>query len=147
MPPGGAVGSLTVHASCAFGAVMAVGCLINTRLRVLGLVTVAALGSGCQHSSESAAELVYSKHGTSNGDVVKPRAIAIDKNDYVYVVDFTARIQVFDRDGHYLTGWTTPTSLNGRPSGISITPKGKVLLSDSHYHCLRIYEPYSRSEE
>src|SRR5690242_3384304 len=89
------------------------------RVALLGIL--AAFASGCQHEGQSAAELVYSKRGTSNGEVVKPRAVAIDKNNYVYIVDFTARIQVFDRDGHYLTGWTTPDSSNGRPSGISIT--------------------------
>ncbi len=103
----------------------------------------AVVSAGCNRESSPAAEKIYSKHGTLNGEVVKPRAIAIDKNDYVYVIDFTARIQVFDREGRYLTGWTTPDSSNGRPSGISITPRGEVLVSDSHYHCLRIYAPYS----
>jgi DNA-binding beta-propeller fold protein YncE len=104
------------------------------------------LGSGCSHPGQHAAEIVYGKHGTLNGEFVTPRAIAIDKHDCVYIVDFTARIQVFDRDGRYLTGWTTPDSSNGRPSGISITPKGEVLVSDSHYHCLRIYSPYSADD-
>jgi DNA-binding beta-propeller fold protein YncE len=106
-------------------------------------VFLALIGSaGCSPAKKDDADLVYSSHGIHNGEVVKPRAIAIDSHDNIYIVDFTARIQVFDRAGKYSgIGWTTPDSSNGRPSGISITPDGNVLLSDSHYHCLRIYSP------
>jgi DNA-binding beta-propeller fold protein YncE len=85
-------------------------------------------------------EVVYGSHGTQDGAFMKPRAVAIDKDDRIYVVDFTARIQVFDRDGNFLNySWTTPDSRNGRPSGLSIDRDGHLLVSDSHYHCLRIY--------
>jgi DNA-binding beta-propeller fold protein YncE len=77
-----------------------------------------------------------------HGDLVKPRAAAIDAHDHLYLVDFTARIQVFDRDGHYLRHtWTTPDYRNGRPSGLSIDRDGNLLVSDSHYHCLQVYTP------
>jgi DNA-binding beta-propeller fold protein YncE len=87
-------------------------------------------------------ERVWGKRGVQGGDFVKPRAIAIDAQDRLYIVDFTARIQVYDRDGNYqhLT-WTTPDYRNGRPSGLSIDRDGNLLVSDSHYHCLRIYTP------
>src|SRR5262249_24098404 len=35
---------------------------------------------------------------------------------------------------------TTPDYRNGRPSGLSIDRDGNLLVSDSHYHCLRIYD-------
>jgi sugar lactone lactonase YvrE len=73
--------------------------------------------------------------------MVKPRAAAIDADDRLYIVDFTARIQLYDRDGRYIRGWTTPDSRNGRPSGLSIDRDGNLLVSDSHYHCLRVYTP------
>jgi DNA-binding beta-propeller fold protein YncE len=85
-------------------------------------------------------ELVWGRKGVQNGDFAKPRAVAIDRQDRLYIVDFTARIQVYDRDGHYLgPTWTTPDYRNGRPSGLSIDRDGNLLVSDSHYHCLRIY--------
>src|SRR5262245_47401906 len=53
-------------------------------------------------------EIVLQPH-TQWGDLARPRAVAIDSHDHLYIVDFTARIQVFDRDGHYLgRGWKTP---------------------------------------
>src|SRR5262249_57616146 len=74
------------------------------------------------------------------GDFVNQRGIAIDASDCLYIVDFTARIQVYDRDGNHLgLTWTTPDHRNGRPSGLSIDRDGNLLVSDSHYGCLRIY--------
>lgn len=87
-------------------------------------------------------EIVWGKRGVQPGDFVRPRAIAIDANDRLYVVDFTARVQVFDRDGKFLQlCWTTPDYRDGRPSGLSIDRDGNLLVSDSHYNCLRIYSP------
>ena len=80
--------------------------------------------------------------GTQPGDMVRPRAIAIDREDRLFIVDFTARIQVYDCDGNYLgPTWNTPDYRNGRPSGLSIDRDGNLLLSDSHYSCIRIYSP------
>src|SRR5438552_2924530 len=105
-----------------------------------GLVALAALLlAGCG-GTRSRPNLVWGKRGVQGGAVVKPRAIAIDPSDRLYVVDWTARIQVYDRDGKYLgKTWHTPDYRNGRPSGLSIDRDGNLLVSDSHYHCLRIY--------
>jgi DNA-binding beta-propeller fold protein YncE len=86
-------------------------------------------------------QIVYGEYGVHDGAFVKPRAAAYDpKTDRIYIVDFTARIQVFDSDGHFVGPcWTTPDYRNGRPSGLSIDRDGNLLVSDSHYHCLRIY--------
>src|ERR1043166_150203 len=87
-------------------------------------------------------DLVWAPRGVQDGQLIKPRAIAIDAADRLYLVDWTARIQVFDRDGRFLgKSWATPDYRNGRPSGISIDPKGNVIVADSHYHCVRVYSP------
>lgn len=87
-------------------------------------------------------EVVYGQRGVQDGQFCRPRAVAIDASDRIIIVDFTARIQVFDREGNYLgPTWTTPDYRNGRPSGLSIGRDGNLLVSDSHYHCLRIYSP------
>ncbi len=87
-------------------------------------------------------EHVWGKRGVADGELVKPRAIAIDSQDRLYLVDWTARIQAFDRDGKFLGySWTPPDYRNGRPSGLSIDKDDNVVVSDSHYHCVRIYSP------
>jgi hypothetical protein len=101
-------------------------------------VLVASVGCGTKNEPE----LVWGQRGVQDGDLVKPRAAAVDAGDRIYLVDWTARIQVFDRDGKYQERtWTTPDFRNGRPSGLSIDRDGNLLVSDSHYHCLRIYTP------
>jgi DNA-binding beta-propeller fold protein YncE len=104
------------------------------------LCLLALLGlAGCDTTS-SEPEVVWGRRGVQGSDFVKPRAVAIDGQDRLYIVDFTARIQVFNRDGRYLgCSWTPPDYRNGRPSGLSIDRDGHLLVSDSHYHCLRIY--------
>jgi DNA-binding beta-propeller fold protein YncE len=107
--------------------------------RRLILTVAVCFCAGCGRVSD-APELVWGKRGVQPGDLVKPRAIAIDAQDRLYLVDWTARLQVFDRDGNYLgPTWTPPDYRNGRPSGLSIDRDGNLLVSDSHYNCLRIY--------
>ncbi len=113
----------------------------HRRSRTPWLLLALLLGAaGC--GNPGTPELVWGKRGINGGELVKPRAIAIDKDDHLYLVDWTARIQVFDRDGKFLDRvWKTPDFRNGRPSGLSIDRDGNLLVSDSHYHCLRIYSP------
>jgi DNA-binding beta-propeller fold protein YncE len=106
---------------------------------VAGLGALVLAGRG---GDPARPELVWGKRGVRPGDFARPRAIAIDGQDHLYVVDFTARIQVFDRDGRFLGPcWSTPDYRNGRPSGLSIDRDGNLLVSDSHYNCVRIYSP------
>jgi DNA-binding beta-propeller fold protein YncE len=108
---------------------------VRTVFQSLLLLTVAGCGGV---SSEP--EVVWGQRGVQNGDLVRPRAIAIDAKDRLFIVDYTARIQVYNRDGNYLGAtWTTPDYRNGRPSGLSIARDGNLIVSDSHYHCFRIY--------
>jgi DNA-binding beta-propeller fold protein YncE len=76
------------------------------------------------------------------GAIVRPRAIAIDPSDRLFLVDFTARVQAYDLDGNHLgLSWTTPDFRNGRPSGLGIDAAGNLIVCDSHYHTVRIYTP------
>jgi DNA-binding beta-propeller fold protein YncE len=110
------------------------------RRLVWGSILLAAV-TGCGQGLSSP-EIVWGRRGVAHGDFVKPRAVAIDSRDRLFIVDFTARIQVFDRHGHFLgPTWTTPDYRNGRPSGLSIDRNGNLLVSDSHYSCLRTYTP------
>jgi DNA-binding beta-propeller fold protein YncE len=103
-----------------------------------------ALGctAGCFHSAGSGGkpEHVWGLRGIAPGRLQKPRALAIDAQDHLYLVDITARIQVFSADGQYLRGWRTPASQNGRPTGLSISRSGKLLVADTHYYRILVYE-------
>jgi DNA-binding beta-propeller fold protein YncE len=105
------------------------------RLPIFAVILLTGCGS---HSAKP--DLVWGQRGVRDGDFVRPRAIAIDGADRLFIVDFTARIQVFDLDGAYIgPTWTTPDYRNGRPSGLGINRHGNLIVCDSHYHCLRLY--------
>lgn len=105
--------------------------------QLLWLVALAGCGG-----AGSAPELVWGQRGVQPGQLVKPRAIAIGPDDHLYIVDWTARIQAFDRNGKHLgVTWTVPDYRNGRPSGLSVDFDGNVVVSDSHYHSVRVYSP------
>ena len=72
---------------------------------LLALLALVPVGCG---GSRSEPELVWGHRGVDAGGLVKPRAVAIDAQDRLYLVDWTARIQVFDRDGKHLGLTWTP---------------------------------------
>ncbi len=116
---------------------------MNARVVVAGLLLLAACAAGCVGSPGAVVqpELVWGKQGIAAGELQKPRAIAIDAHDQLYLVDMTARIQVYDADGKYLRGWRTPVSVNGRPTGLTIAKSGRLLVPDTHYYRVLVYEP------
>lgn len=107
----------------------------------VGTPIAAALG-GCRESSSiGSLDLVWGRRGISDGRLQKPRAMAIDRDDLLYIVDMTARIQVFTTDGQFVRGWQTPVHTSGRPTGISIDRGGNVLVPDTHYFRVLVYSP------
>ena len=79
--------------------------------------------------------------GTTPGRLFRPRAIAIDKDDLLYIVDMTPQIQVFTADGVFVRGWQTPEYDRGRPSGLAFDNAGNLLVCDTHYFRVLIYTP------
>jgi sugar lactone lactonase YvrE len=91
--------------------------------------------------SQSGLEAVWGKHGFGDGDFYRPRAITIDKDDRLYIVDMAGRIQVFTTEGEFLRGWKTPESANGKPSGLAFAHDGTLMVSDTHYFRVLFYTP------
>lgn len=103
--------------------------------------------SGCIGASAAAGEpeLVWGRRGISEGRFLKPRAIAIDRDDRLYIVDTTGRIQVFTADGEFLRSWTMPETANGRPTGLTVdhsadAPEGRLLVADTHYYRMLAFD-------
>ena len=109
---------------------------------LLGLISL----SGCVEQTRSEidakkVQLVYARRGLSEGRFMKPRAITIDSQDHLYMVDMSGRIQVFDADGQFLRFWNTPTIENGRPTGLGVDRDGHLLVADTHYFRVLFYTP------
>src|SRR6478736_5823738 len=101
----------------------------------LGALAAATVG-GCEGKAEGdQPDKVWGSLGAGKGQFSKPRAIAIDDKDQLYIVDMTARIQVFDADGNYQRGWQTPEHTNGRPTGLTFDRiDNHLLVADTHYN-------------
>jgi sugar lactone lactonase YvrE len=111
---------------------------------ILGMAVATA---GCLPPADSAMsstarlERVWGTRGERDGELQKPRALTIDEQDRLFIVDYTARIQVFTTDGRFLRGWRTPISEVGRPTGMSMGIDGNLLVADTHYHRILVYTP------
>ena len=101
--------------------------------------------SGCTNSKEigqvDGPDLIIGQRGLSDGRFQKPRAIAIDLDDMIYVVDKTGRIQKFDNEGKFILGWRTPAIDSGKPTGLSIDLDGSIMVADTHYYRFLFYTP------
>jgi sugar lactone lactonase YvrE len=123
------------------------GCLAPRILalvvRLACAVTLLASLVGCEETPNTMGklDLVWGRRGISNGRFQKPRAMAIDSHDRIYVVDMTARIQVFDPDGGFSHRWQTPDHQMGKPTGLSVTRDGRLLVADTHYYQVLVYWP------
>ena len=71
--------------------------------------------------------------GTAPGKFVKPRSIAVDLEDNVYICDMTGRIQKFDKEGEYLLQWQMPQIEKGRPKGMTLDHEGHIVIVEPHY--------------
>ena len=85
--------------------------------------------------------LVWGRRGLDDGRFLKPRAITIDDQDRLYIVDMTSRIQVFDREGSFIRSWRTPKCKQGKPCGLSISQDGLLMVCDTHYFQVLFYTP------
>lgn len=106
-------------------------------------MALAAVVAGCNRDGNTMGRLenVWGRRGVSDGRFQKPRAMTIDQRDHIYVVDMTARIQVFNTDGEFLRGWRTPEKQAGKPTGLTATRDGRILVADTHYYRVLIYSP------
>ncbi len=70
----------------------------------------------------------FASHGTGDGQLTEPHAVAVDAQDRIYVADRTGnRINVYDKDGKFLHSWKQ----FGRPSGVFVDKNGMIYVADS----------------
>jgi sugar lactone lactonase YvrE len=76
---------------------------------------------------------IIGKRGTGVGEFNKPRSVAVDRDDNLYVVDMTGRVQKFSPDGRYLTMWQMPQTDKGKPKGMCCDREGLIVVLEPHY--------------
>jgi ABC-type spermidine/putrescine transport system permease subunit II/DNA-binding beta-propeller fold protein YncE len=71
--------------------------------------------------------------GTGIGEFNKPRSLALDAQDNLYVVDMTGRVQKFSSSGVYLLSWQMPQTEKGKPKGMNRDQDGNIIVVEPHY--------------
>ncbi len=84
---------------------------------------------------------VIGGRGTGVGEFNKPRSVAVDGKDNLYVVDMTGRVQKFSPEGVYLSGWQMPETAKGKPKGMCHDHAGNIILVEPHYSRVNEFTP------
>ncbi|HEV2391253.1 MAG TPA: 6-bladed beta-propeller [Verrucomicrobiae bacterium] len=80
----------------------------------------------------SRVEIIGSR-GTGVGQLNKPRSVAVDAQDNLYVVDMTGRVQKFSPQGKFLLSWQMPQTDLGKPKGMGRDCDGNIIVVEPHY--------------
>lgn len=93
------------------------------------------------HSQFFATVEVIGNRGTGVGEFNKPRSVAVDTNDNLYVVDMTGRVQKFSPAGKFLGLWQMPETDKGKPKGMSRDRAGNIIVLEPHYSRVSHFTP------
>ena len=110
----------------------------------LGACTSRQPDSAALRSQQFSQVQVIGSRGTAPGQFNKPRSVAVDANDNLYVVDMTARVQKFSADGVFITFWQLPQTDLGKPKGMCRDARGNLVVVEPHYSRINHFTPDGR---
>lgn len=84
---------------------------------------------------------VIGTRGGGLGQFNKPRSVAVDAEDNLFVVDMTGRVQKFSPDGEFLDYWQMPVTELGKPKGMSQDEQGNIVVLEPHYSRVNHFSP------
>lgn len=88
----------------------------------------------------SHAEIIGTR-GTGLGQFTKPRSLALDRDDHLFVVDLTGRVQKFSTSGEVLSSWRMPETDLGKPKGMCRDTNGNIVIVEPHYQRVNHFAP------
>ncbi len=117
-------------------ALLTLGCLTFLGCRPESPVNEAAIDSQLFSRVQ-----VIGARGTALGQFNKPRSIALDASDNLFVVDMTGRVQKFSPEGDFLTSWQMPQTDLGKPKGMCRDKEGNIVVLEPHYQRVNHFSP------
>jgi len=115
--------------------------VVSAWCHLLAPITI-LLWAGCSPGSEREVSIqsqlfgrvqVIGSRGAGLGQFNKPRSLAVDAEDNLYVVDMTGRVQKFSPDGDFLSYWQMEQTDKGKPKGMCRDAKGNIIVIEPHY--------------
>lgn len=86
----------------------------------------------------------FGTEGEGDGQLCRPWGVCCTKDGHIVVADRSNnRIQVFDRQGHFLYKFGSSGSRNGqfdRPAGVTCDIQGRVIVADKDNHRVQLFE-------
>jgi len=84
---------------------------------------------------------IIGSRGVGAGEFSKPRSVAVDAQDNLYVADMTGRVQKFSSNGVYQLSWQMPLTDLGKPKGMGRDRDGNILVVEPHYQRVNVFSP------
>ena len=91
------------------------------------------------HSQIFGAVEIIGTRGAGPGQFNKPRSVAVDADDNLYVVDMTGRVQKFTPDGRFVLAWQMPQTDLGKPKGMNRDREGRIIVLEPHYSRVNLF--------
>lgn len=120
------------------------------RAPVASVACVALLITSCSDDQQKSAPVeshffsrveVIGTRGAGFGEINKPRSVAVDAADNLYVVDMTGRVQKFSPQGVCLSFWQMPQTEKGKPKGMCRDRDGNIVVVEPHYSRVNHFTP------
>lgn len=121
---------------------------------LVALGVSAGIGGGCGREGSGTPGRIESRlfdrieviggPGSGAGQFVKPRSVAVDGRDELYVADMTGRIQRFDERGAFVGLWQIEPVDIGKPKGMERDPAGGIMVAEPHYGRISHFTPDGR---
>jgi sugar lactone lactonase YvrE/ABC-type spermidine/putrescine transport system permease subunit II len=105
--------------------------LYRGAILLLAVVCLLAV-TGCDDAA-------FGRTGRGPAEFIYPRAIDIDSEGLLFVVDKTGRIQRLTPQAELRNLIRMPSTEAGKPTGISVGPNGNLYVADTHYHRVVVF--------
>jgi ABC-type Fe3+ transport system permease subunit/sugar lactone lactonase YvrE len=87
---------------------------------------------------------IIGSRGVGVGQLNKPRSVAIDSQDNLFVIDMTGRVQKFSPNGLFLLSWQMPQTDLGKPKGMGRDRNGNIVVVEPHYQRVNHFTPQGK---